>query len=103
VRNVGHGCPKRVGQAQHITQSVGAGRVTTYAGVDEHTGTAVIIPVRFPARIGHRVRSKGERHKLYESPISEESTTYQLMCQVPCYDAHALPNLNAHCLRAGPA
>ncbi len=37
-----------------------------------------------------------------EPPIPEKSATYQLMCQVPRYDAHALLDLNAHCLRAGP-
>lgn len=38
-----------------------------------------------------------------EPPIPEESATYQLMCQMPRYDAHALLDLNARCLRAGSA
>jgi tryptophanyl-tRNA synthetase len=46
-----------------------------------------------------------EVHRLLaaEPPIPEESATYQLMCQVPRYDAHTLLDLNAHCLRADPA
>jgi tryptophanyl-tRNA synthetase len=38
-----------------------------------------------------------------EPPISEESATYQLMCQMPRYDAHTLRELHAHCREAGPA
>ena len=38
-----------------------------------------------------------------EPPIPEESATYQLMCQVPRYDADTLLGLHAHCLHTGPA
>ena len=38
-----------------------------------------------------------------EPPVPEESATYQLMCQLPRYDAAALLDLHAHCREAGPA
>jgi tryptophanyl-tRNA synthetase len=38
-----------------------------------------------------------------EPPIPEESATYQLMCQMPRYDAGTLLDLHAHCRDAGPA
>lgn len=38
-----------------------------------------------------------------EPPIPEESATYQLMCQLPRYDADTLRDLYAHCREAGPA
>jgi hypothetical protein len=38
-----------------------------------------------------------------EPPIPEESATYQLMCQVPRYDADSLLALHAHCREAGAA
>ncbi|WP_131745772.1 hypothetical protein [Frankia sp. Cppng1_Ct_nod] len=46
-----------------------------------------------------------EVHRLLaaEPPIPEESATYQLMCQVPRYDAGILLDLHTHCLHAGPA
>lgn len=37
-----------------------------------------------------------------EPPIPEESTTYDLMCQMPPYDADTLLDLHAHCREAGP-
>jgi len=42
-------------------------------------------------------------HLLADEPTSpEESATYQLMCQMPIYDAPALLELDAHCLRQTP-
>lgn len=38
-----------------------------------------------------------------EPNIPEESATYQLMCQLPRYDAATLLDLHAHCHEAGPA
>lgn len=38
-----------------------------------------------------------------EPPIPEESATYQLMCQVPRYDAPTLLDLYEHCVDDGPA
>jgi tryptophanyl-tRNA synthetase len=38
-----------------------------------------------------------------EPPIPEESATYQLMCQMPRYDADTLLSLHASCLQAGQA
>lgn len=37
-----------------------------------------------------------------EPPIPEKSATYQLMCQMPPYDAETLLDLHAYCLEAGP-
>ncbi|PKW18713.1 hypothetical protein [Saccharopolyspora spinosa] len=37
-----------------------------------------------------------------EPPIPEESATYQLMCQLPRYDAAALLDLHEYCREAGP-
>lgn len=36
-----------------------------------------------------------------EPPVPEESSTYQLMCQMPRYDAATLLDLHAHCREAG--
>jgi len=36
-----------------------------------------------------------------EPPIPEQSATYQLMCQIPRYDAAALIDLHAYCQEAG--
>lgn len=38
-----------------------------------------------------------------EPPLPEESATYQLMCQVPRYDANTLLDLHARCLQASLA
>jgi hypothetical protein len=38
-----------------------------------------------------------------EPSIPEESATYQLMCQVPHYDADTLLDLHKHCIDDGPA
>jgi tryptophanyl-tRNA synthetase len=38
-----------------------------------------------------------------EPPSPEQSATYQLMCQVPRYDATTLLDLHAHCREGGPA
>jgi len=47
---------------------------------------------------------EGEIHRLLagESSVPEESATYQLMCQMPIYDAPALLELHAHCRRQSP-
>ncbi|SDX97253.1 Tryptophanyl-tRNA synthetase [Saccharopolyspora shandongensis] len=37
-----------------------------------------------------------------EPPIPEESATYQLMCQLPRYDAATLLDLHKYCREAGP-
>ena len=37
-----------------------------------------------------------------EPPLPERSATYQLMCQLPCYDATALLDLHRHCRKGGP-
>lgn len=37
------------------------------------------------------------------SSTPEQSAAYQLMCQMPCYDAAALIELHALCLEAGPS
>jgi glycosyltransferase involved in cell wall biosynthesis len=37
-----------------------------------------------------------------EAPVPEESVAYQLMCQMPRYDADTLLDLHAHCREAGP-
>jgi hypothetical protein len=37
-----------------------------------------------------------------EPAIPEESATYELMCQVPRYDADDLLRLHAYCREAGP-
>ncbi|MBV9847535.1 MAG: hypothetical protein JOZ47_21045 [Kutzneria sp.] len=37
-----------------------------------------------------------------EPPLPEESSAYQLMCQMPRYDAAALVELHALCREAGP-
>lgn len=46
-----------------------------------------------------------EVHRLFaaEPNIPEESATYQLMCQLPRYDAATLLDLHVHCQRADPA
>lgn len=46
----------------------------------------------------------GEVHSLLaeESSVPEESIAYQLMCQMPRYDAAALLDLHTHCQQAGP-
>lgn len=36
-----------------------------------------------------------------EPPVPEESAAYQLMCQMPCYDAATLVDLHAYCREAG--
>jgi tryptophanyl-tRNA synthetase len=45
-----------------------------------------------------------EVHRLLadEPPLPERSATYQLMCQLPRYDATALLNLHRHCREGGP-
>lgn len=47
----------------------------------------------------------GDVHRLLadEPPIPEASATYQLMCQLPRYDATTLHDLHGHCREAGPA
>jgi tryptophanyl-tRNA synthetase len=54
------------------------------------------VDVATPAEDVHRLLAD-------EPPVPEESATYQLMCQVPRYDADALLDLHAYCREAGSA